>query len=295
MDKPLQSAPCSHIQGRDMSGEADSSEVVRRWKPRQLLGVEVLHYSGASEDRRSLSEDYALVLNLTGQYERRHRSTREQGGPGSLALCEPGEAYSIRRVQGPGSGHILLIDPAEMVRVAEGLGHRGGPPTFTASHVQAAELAEALQRLHRALSTPEASTLEVETHYARLMEQLGMRYLAGKPQRRPHLERRAVRRVRELLEERLEENVSLSDLAAHTSLSRFHLLRLFRDEVGMPPHTYQLQLRMARARRLLQRGVEPSEVAAQLGFTDQSHLTRHFKRLFRLTPGQYVRACRVQG
>ncbi len=61
----------------------------------------------------------------------------------------------------------------------------------------------------------------------------------------------------------------------------------------MPPHTYQLQLRMARARRLLQRGMEPGDVAAQLGFTDQSHLTRHFKRLFRLTPGQYARACRV--
>ena len=154
MDKPLQSAPCSRIQGRDMSGEADSSEVVRRWKPRQLLGVEVLHYSGASEDRRSLSEDYALVLNLTGQYERRHRSTREQGGPGSLALCEPGEAYSIRRVQGPGSGHILLIEPAEMVRVVEGPGHQEEqPPARGLTRGQAATGASSADGTHRSNHT----------------------------------------------------------------------------------------------------------------------------------------------
>jgi AraC-like DNA-binding protein len=273
-----------------------TNEQVRRWRPRPLPGVEVLHVSGATQDWRSLCEDYVLVVNLSGHYERLHRGTREQGGPGSLALCQPGETYTIRRLEGAATSHMLLIDPAQAAQAALELGHSPGLPTLTASHAEDPELLEALRRLHRALATPGASALELETHHAACLRLLMSRYVSSAPAERTlRSERHTVRRVRELLEQRLEENVSLSDLAHEAGLSRFHLLRLFREQVGFPPHAYQLQLRIARARRLLQRGMELAQVAAQVGFADQSHLTRHFKKLLRLTPGQYARACGVAG
>jgi AraC-like DNA-binding protein len=70
-------------------------------------------------------------------------------------------------------------------------------------------------------------------------------------------------------------------------LSPFHLNRLFCREIGMPPHAFQTQVRIARAKTLLRQGLPITGVAMQTGFADQSHLTRHFKRLLKLTPGQY--------
>jgi AraC-like DNA-binding protein len=98
----------------------------------------------------------------------------------------------------------------------------------------------------------------------------------------------AVRLVQEYLEENFAANVSLDELARVVCLSPYHLARLFRQEVGMPPHAYQLQLRLTRAKRLLLDGVPVSEVATQTGFFDLSHFTRHFKRHVGVSPGSYT-------
>jgi AraC-like DNA-binding protein len=98
-----------------------------------------------------------------------------------------------------------------------------------------------------------------------------------------------VAQARELLNSRLADPPSLDELAAVTGLSPFTLLRAFRAETGMPPHAYLNQVRVRRARRLLDGGLAPAEVAAHTGFADQAHLTRHFKRVVGVPPGAYQR------
>jgi AraC-like DNA-binding protein len=83
---------------------------------------------------------------------------------------------------------------------------------------------------------------------------------------------------------------SLAELSAVARLSPFHLLRLFRAGVGLPPHQYLMSLRVERSKELLGRGAPIAEVAARTGFADQSHLTRCFKRLAGVTPGRFDRA-----
>jgi len=83
--------------------------------------------------------------------------------------------------------------------------------------------------------------------------------------------------------------VSLDVLAGAVRLSKSHLARLFRSQVGLPPHAYSLRLRIAKACRLLANGMPIAEAAQAAGFADQSHLTRHFKGRLGLTPGAYVR------
>jgi AraC-like DNA-binding protein len=100
---------------------------------------------------------------------------------------------------------------------------------------------------------------------------------------------RAIERARHYLRENFNELVSLDELAALTKLSRFHLVRAFALHTGIPPHAYQLKLRIERACVLLRAGVTAAEVATQVGFADQSHFTRHFKRIRRITPGRYAR------
>ena len=73
-------------------------------------------------------------------------------------------------------------------------------------------------------------------------------------------------------------------LGAHPT----HLVRAFRREVGIPPHRYLTGRRLDRARHLLLAGHRPSDVAVEVGFHDQAHLTRHFKRTLGVTPGAYA-------
>jgi AraC-like DNA-binding protein len=84
------------------------------------------------------------------------------------------------------------------------------------------------------------------------------------------------------------DNPSLEDLAHIAGLSPFHLTRVFHEATGLPPHTYLTQLRVSRAKQRLQAGDPIADVAAATGFSDQSHLTRRFKRIVGVTPGQFV-------
>jgi AraC-like DNA-binding protein len=106
---------------------------------------------------------------------------------------------------------------------------------------------------------------------------------------RDRAEHAAVRRARRHLSERWDQRVTLADLAA-AGLSRFELVRRFREQNGVTPHAFQSNLRVDHARRLLAAGQAPAAVAAACGFADQPHLTRVFKRAVGVSPGLYARA-----
>ncbi|WP_328494983.1 AraC family transcriptional regulator [Streptomyces sp. NBC_00414] len=93
--------------------------------------------------------------------------------------------------------------------------------------------------------------------------------------------------LRELLDERLLQGVTLQEAAALVHAHPAHLVRAFSGAYGIPPHQYLMSRRVERARRLLLEGRPPGEVAAETGFYDQSHLNRHFKRLVGVAPGRY--------
>jgi len=100
---------------------------------------------------------------------------------------------------------------------------------------------------------------------------------------------RIAARARAVLTEGMAEPPTLQRLAAALGTSPFALLRAFRDTYGMPPHTWLTDARVRRARRLLDTGSTPADVAAAVGFTDQSHLSRHFSRIVGVPPGAYQR------
>jgi AraC-like DNA-binding protein len=101
-------------------------------------------------------------------------------------------------------------------------------------------------------------------------------------------EYRAVRRAREFLDQHFDRNVPLKELASVADLSPFYFHRVFCRETGMPPHAYQIQLRLIRAKALLRKGQPLALVASATGFADQSHLHRHFRRLMGVTPAEYA-------
>jgi AraC family transcriptional regulator len=109
------------------------------------------------------------------------------------------------------------------------------------------------------------------------------------------LPRARLRAVLEYIEEHLDGNPSLEQLAAVARLSVYHFARLFKAATGLPPHQYVILRRVERTKQLLQAGTDLSlaEVAAGAGFSDQSQFSHHFKRLVGVTPGQYRMSARI--
>ncbi|MEM7627381.1 MAG: AraC family transcriptional regulator [Planctomycetota bacterium] len=106
----------------------------------------------------------------------------------------------------------------------------------------------------------------------------------------------SMRRVKEYIHERLERKIMLDELAELSAVSKFHFARLFKNTTGKTPHQYVMEQRIERAKQLLRddtfgdQGIAP--IAMACGFSDQSHLGRHFKRLVGVTPATYRRAAR---
>lgn len=87
-------------------------------------------------------------------------------------------------------------------------------------------------------------------------------------------------------------SITLGELAVLTGRTPFQLIRAFRKELGITPHAMLIRIRIRRAAELLAAGVSIAGVAADLGFVDQTHFGRHFKRIHRQTPGRFRNAVR---
>jgi AraC-like DNA-binding protein len=97
----------------------------------------------------------------------------------------------------------------------------------------------------------------------------------------------ALRRARAHMAANIASEITLDELACVARMSKFQLVKVFQRQVGCAPHQYHVYMRVARARSLLANGSPCGEVAHLVGFSDQSHLNRWFKRLFELSPGAY--------
>ena len=104
-----------------------------------------------------------------------------------------------------------------------------------------------------------------------------------------HHEHRVAAVVMEYLDARKSERVSVGELASIASVSETQVIRDFTKSVGMSPYAFQIARRVEKAKELLAQGHSPATVAFDCGFADQSHLTRHFRRIVGETPGRFAR------
>ena len=185
---------------------------------------------------------------------------------------------------------VLYVDPDLLQDVASeiGGGRHAGMPSFPDAVLCDDELGARYQRLHAALEgDPSQLGHDVDMLWI-LAALVGRHARIGNRGAAPTGPRRAVSLARSYLEDNYAANISLDTLARLVGLSPFHLARLFEHEVGMPPHAYQIQARIAHAKPLLLQGLPVSRVAGDTGFFDASHFTRHFKRHVGVAPGAYA-------
>jgi AraC-like DNA-binding protein len=98
-----------------------------------------------------------------------------------------------------------------------------------------------------------------------------------------------VRRACQLIRADCTRAVRTNDLAREIGVHESHFIRAFTTTIGLPPQTYIRQVRVAEAHGLIQAGHRLSDVAQILGFCDQAHFTREFKKVFGVAPGEMSR------
>jgi AraC-like DNA-binding protein len=225
----------------------------------------------------ALVEEGAAAFELGG-----HRYVAPAG---TVFVIPPGAAHTGRSATARGYTYkVLYVDP-EHAAAALGAPPQRGRATADVV-IDDPRLAAGLARVHRLLAGA-SGCLEGDESVTLSLATLGS-LVAARPSprsRRPHP---AVSRARAYLEDHFTERVSLDDLARSAGVSPFHLTRTFHSELGMPPSTYQRQLRIELAKQRLRDGAPAARVAADCGFSDQPHLVREFKRVVGVTPGAFA-------
>jgi AraC-like DNA-binding protein len=218
--------------------------------------------------------------------------------PGRVVCGEPGEMLVTSEVRRPGVLKVLLI-AQELIEAALLRAGRSYPQFRPVA--QALRVSDTLaQRLASMIADLESAgeTRGLSDSLDALLDSVVLElFRAERPdtcsRRGPQSIERTLDHLRAVLLRAEDVDGSPPDLTAlskQAGLSRFQTLRLFRRHYGVTPHAYQLHFRIALARRSLMAGQNAAEAAASHGFADQSHLTKHFKRLVGITPGQYARS-----
>ena len=211
--------------------------------------------------------------------------------PTGLIVINPGEPHTGEAAIPQGFGYRALYPEAEVLQqIASEIKERWQDiPFFAQPVIHDPALFAEIHSLHIALEQAR-STLEYESRYLHALARLIQRHADTRPSaKRVKREKAEVKRLRGYIEERCAEDITLDDLARLVNWSPFYLLRVFRREVGLPPHAYLETIRIREAQRLLQLRTPLVDVAYAMGFSSQSHFTTTFKRLIGVTPGQYAK------
>ena len=230
-------------------------------------------------------EEFTVGVTVGGLETIAYRGGRIVSGPGSIVVLEPGEMHTGGPAAPDGYSYRALY--AAPALLTDGTLGGSGLPHFREPVLDDPELAAALRRAHTDVSSC-PDPLEAESRIPWLLTALARRHSTarGDVTAVPGAGTVALA-VRDRLADELLAPPSLADLAADLGLSRYQLLRAFRTTMGVPPYAWLAQYRVTRARALLDAGARPAEVAGLVGFADQAHLTRWFRRVLGVTPAAY--------
>ncbi|WP_411994694.1 AraC family transcriptional regulator [Agarivorans sp. DSG3-1] len=265
---------------------ANSQQLLKRSASLPFIELRQARHSQACYHSHS-HDEFSFGLIDTGDAVYKNMQQQHRITAGHNVTINPGDVHSCNPKQGAWSYRMLFVDshwvgelqqeilvkPASDYQPFE-QHYANDPATFTLL----AELFSAIKHDHDGLQQESLLIQFFESQFGQGADVRRDASCLAKPQ---------IKRVQECIQDQLSCSLSLSELAEVAGLSRYHLVRSFKRRYGLSPHAFQLNQRINRAKTLLREGSSIADTALTLGFADQSHFQRNFKKRLALTPRQY--------
>lgn len=266
-------------------------ETATFWHAPDLGDLELLKATYISHTfSRHTHPGYVIGMIERGVEVFYYRGETHFATPGDVVIINPDMVHTGHSGDEHGWTYRMFYPSIEVIKnVSEHMADAPvDTPYFKEAVIKNKPLAGKIRRLHHLLENSQCS-LERQSQFYEVMTELILTYACNAPSlKKTRPERKAVRQVIDIINENLAENISLEALSAKVGLSPFYFSRVFQKQTGLPPHAFRKLQRIQSAKRLLRDQVPIAQVAVQTGFSDQSHLTRHFKQVVGVTPGQYA-------
>jgi AraC-like DNA-binding protein len=261
---------------------------VRFWRPAAELADEIeCAYLDGGIASPHVHEDWQFAVAGVPSALSIGAFRRYIAGPTDITVVPPYDVHTEHGMLGePRDWYVLHVAPALVNRI---YGEPAGqPPRFdspvVSDHESAGALAALLQGGLEGATTGEEFVSQAVDWLRALLHGPAVRRSVPVGTNGP---RAPVDRARAYLQAHATEPILLADLVEIAGVTTSHFVRSFSRRVGLPPKSYQAQIRLARARRHLAEGRPATWVAYECGFADQSHLSRRFKEFYGLTPGAF--------
>ena len=256
------------------------TEQVTAWRP-AVPGISEVFHAHFTEHVYPMHAHASWALLIVDDGAVRYDLDRhEHGALGSVVTLLPPDVPHNGRAGTPGGFRKRVLYLDRDLFGEELIGTVVGTPAFDDPL-----LLRHIHQIHRALARP-GDELEAESRLALICDRLRRRLRAEEADARA--DRSAARLLRDLLDSRIVPGLTMAEAAALLHFHPTHLIRAFTREFGMAPHQYLTSRRVDLARSLLLDGRPAGEAAVSSGFYDQSHLTRHFRRVVGVGPGRFA-------
>ena len=273
---------------------ANQSSQFDYYKSRQIPELTVLQasLSDFSYDRHA-HEEYAFGVTLSGRQDFFSSGEFHRSPPGNVIQFNPDQVHDGHPGDDTTLGYVMIYVPSAQLEASfadaagcERAAQFQGSETLLADP----ELRRAILDLAGLMIHQQGTCIDQEHALHRMATRLVQRAGKFQPGGRVSRPDALLLRAKGYVLAHLEADLSLDEISQAAHLSKYHFLRLFRQQFGITPHQYVLSCRVNAARSALEAGVAPTEVAFRYGFTDLSHFNRRFKRIYGKTPYQYQRS-----
>ena len=271
---------------------------MKLWKPDnvdniELFSANLIDYSFS----KHLHETYTVGITYIGQGSFYYRGENRKTFPGSINFVNPGETHTGERhkVCKHWRYSDFYFSPSLVEKILNEMGVKNSSlPIFQEKEIINERLWKSIHFLFTEISSNKKS-LSVEVKLIQLFSELIQKYsdLNYEPPK-VFNEKRSMQIAKDFLAENYSQNISIEELSKVVNLSSYYFIRSFSKYYGLPPHQFQNQLRLQRAKKDLLMDESIASIALKNGFYDQSHFNRQFRKTFGVTPNSYRKGNSVQ-
>lgn len=253
------------------------------------LNIEAYNFKGIMQKFPNHFHEYYVVGFIeSGQRYLSCKNKKYTIETGDLILFNPGDNHTCKQIDGRTLDYRCINIQQEIMRKAVfEITGKDYLPYFKESVLFNNDLVSTLRELHLMVMMEEKE-FKKEEIFLFIIQQLITEYADAVSVAASQEANAEIKAVCDYLKNNYMKNITLNDLSDLAGISKYYLIRSFTKQKGISPYSYLETIRIGEAKKLLEQGIAPIEVALQTGFTDQSHFTNFFKKLIGLTPKQYM-------